>query len=187
MFIIFRYELRYGRITGSKLYEAAQCKTKDGSLVKQILGATKLYENQHMKRGKKLEKLVLKQLAAKGYKIKKCGFKIVPSHPIFGASPDGIGENYILEIKCPISNQTFKNYLCNGQVMDKFKSQMMLQMKATNNRRGLFCIADPKFEENKLLHTVWVDYDECFLQQIMDKATHFWKMYIFPVLMRLPN
>ncbi|GBP66215.1 TBC1 domain family member 4 [Eumeta japonica] len=34
------HELRYGRITASKFYEAAHCKTNNGSLVQQIIGAT---------------------------------------------------------------------------------------------------------------------------------------------------
>lgn len=177
--------MRYARITASKLYAAAKCKTKEGSLVKQILGASKMYQNAPMKRGKKLEKEILKQLAAKGFRIKKCGFNVISTHPIFGASPDGIGEDYVVEIKCPISNTTFKDYICNGQITDKHKAQVMLQMMAVNKKKGLFCVADPKFEENKILNLIWVAYNENFLSSLMKEATTFWKINIFPLIMNL--
>lgn len=58
------FDLRYGRITASKLYEVARCKT-DGSLVNQILGISKKYDNIFMKRGRALEDDVLKSVSKK--------------------------------------------------------------------------------------------------------------------------
>ena len=52
------HELRYARVTASKIYEAAQCKTLDGSLVRQIIGASKIFDSA-MQRGNRLEKEVL--------------------------------------------------------------------------------------------------------------------------------
>ncbi|XP_008213224.1 uncharacterized protein LOC103317369 [Nasonia vitripennis] len=40
------YKLRYGRITASKLYEAAHCKTGDGSFVRTVIGAAKVFDTQ---------------------------------------------------------------------------------------------------------------------------------------------
>lgn len=54
------YELRYARITASKAYEAAHCKTLDGSLTENIMGATKLKDTDAMKRGRNLESEVIK-------------------------------------------------------------------------------------------------------------------------------
>ncbi|GBP64981.1 hypothetical protein EVAR_50665_1 [Eumeta japonica] len=56
------HELRYGRITASKFYEAAHCKTNNGSLVQQIIGASKVHETSAMTRGKELEKDVIEVL-----------------------------------------------------------------------------------------------------------------------------
>ena len=55
----FWYECRYGRITASLIHEAAHCQTSDGSLVKKIIGAAKIFQSKAMKRGKDLEKNVL--------------------------------------------------------------------------------------------------------------------------------
>ncbi|XP_063372526.1 uncharacterized protein LOC134660677 [Cydia amplana] len=109
------HSIRQGRITGSKIYEVAHCKTPQGSLVEEILGGSKAPETKAMKRGKILEKRVLNKLRTDINKeIEECGFLIIDG--IFGASPDGIGDDFVVEIKCPISDKTKKNYIKNGQV-----------------------------------------------------------------------
>lgn len=176
------YELRYGRITASKLHEAARCKTADGSLVKQIIGAAKVYETTSMKRGKILEHQVFEELEKKGYKINKCGFTIIQAHPIFGASPDGVGKDFIVEIKCPISEETFENYIHEGRITSKFEAQMQLQMLATGHKKGLFCVADWKFESNRKTNIYWIHYDQILINSLIENATRFWKQNVYPIL-----
>ncbi|CAG9837719.1 unnamed protein product [Diabrotica balteata] len=65
------FELRYGRITASKLYEMAVCKKSSGSLVNQIIGVAKKFDTFATKRGKKLEKAVIMQVRKKN----KCKYK----------------------------------------------------------------------------------------------------------------
>jgi len=48
-------ELRYGRITASRIYEISHCKTPQGSLVEQIIGAFKIRDTNAMERGRRLE------------------------------------------------------------------------------------------------------------------------------------
>ncbi|XP_039307968.1 uncharacterized protein LOC120358291 [Solenopsis invicta] len=99
------HELRYGRITASRIYEAAHCKTSNGTFVQQIIGVSKIFESQAMQRGKKLEKEVLiearkiTQLFRNSFK--DCGLVLLPLFPILGASPDAIGDDFIVEVKCP--------------------------------------------------------------------------------------
>lgn len=58
------HELRYARVTASKLHAAAHCHTLDGSLVEQILGA-KVKETPAMARGTRLEATVRRVLQKK--------------------------------------------------------------------------------------------------------------------------
>lgn len=83
------YELRYGRITASKLYEAAHCKTNDGSFVHTVIGAAKVFDTKEMQRGRILEEKVL-EVAVKQLKTsyRDSGFVLQPRYPILGASPD---------------------------------------------------------------------------------------------------
>ena len=127
------FEMRYGRITASKLYEAAHCKTDSGSLVQQIIGVSKKYDNIFMSRGRILEDLVIKAVEKKlKKKIKKSGFKLISNYQRLGASPDGQDDSFVNEVK------TVKEYLKNEQITDKLKAQIMLQMFACNKQSGYF-------------------------------------------------
>lgn len=96
---ILWYDLRYARITASKFYEAANCRTVYGSSVKKILEVSKKYENIFMKRGRVLEKSVLKVVEKKtNVKICDCGFIIMHKLPFMGASPDAILLNMLLKL-----------------------------------------------------------------------------------------
>lgn len=179
------HELRFGRITASNIYEASRCHTAEGSLVHRIIGATKIYDNIHMERGRRMEKLVIAEIEKQlKLKVEKSGILLIPSLPILGASPDGIGNNFILEVKCPSSEKTIKNYLPKGQISAKCKGQINLQMLAAEKKKGLFCVADPNFENNKQFTFVWIEYDEKFTYNMIEKAVNFWKEHIFPVLLK---
>ncbi|KAJ8677019.1 hypothetical protein QAD02_012806 [Eretmocerus hayati] len=169
-------------VTASKLNEAAHCKIEKWSLVKQVIGASKVYDNKYMKRGRTLEQQVFDKLCKMGHKVTKCGFFILNWCPIFGASPDGIGDDFTLEMKCPASKKTFKNYVRDGKVTDKYKAQMMLQMLVCRKKKSLFCVADWNFETNNKVHLHWVAYDEEFTNNLMNRATNFWKTNVYPIL-----
>lgn len=57
------FQMRYGRLTTSKMHEVAQCKTKDGCLVEVVSGATKFKETAAVQRGKFLENDVRKEVS----------------------------------------------------------------------------------------------------------------------------
>lgn len=109
-------------------------------------------------------------------------------YPIFGASPDGIGADFVVEIKCPSSEKSFKNYILDeNNISPKCRAQISLQMFLLEKSYGLFCVADPLFEENSKIHIINVSYDEEFLIPLMDNALLFWKQNIFPLLIKKIN
>ncbi|KAJ8685820.1 hypothetical protein QAD02_021613 [Eretmocerus hayati] len=73
------HEMRFGRLTASIIHEASHCKTAESSLVRKIIGAAKAYDSVFMKRGRELEKYVLRALATKlKLNIKKYGIILIP-------------------------------------------------------------------------------------------------------------
>lgn len=52
----------------------------------------------------------------RGRMPKKCGLLLDSSLPQYGASPDGLLDEYIIEIKCPTTEKTFKTYLMRTSV-----------------------------------------------------------------------
>lgn len=130
------YELRYGRVTASRAYEFSRCKTSDGTLMAVIMGG-KIPNTTAMKRGRILEDDVRKTVSANlGKKIKICGLMISKNYHMLTGSPDEICENSIIEIKCPMSEKTVKNYVNNGNPTQKFYVQMQLQMLQTGHKKA---------------------------------------------------
>ncbi len=140
-----------------------------------------------MKRGRNLEKDVLKSVERKTkQRFQTSGLILSKDHPIFGASPDGINESCLLEIKCPFSDKARSSYLdSSGSVKEKFLAQMQLQMHFSKKSSCYFCVANPKFEENGNFELILVDYDQEYAEDLMESALAFWKKAIWPILLAM--
>ena len=63
---------------------------------------TSVPETTAIKWGRDNEENAIKDLERKlGGKVNKCGLFISKLHPFIGASPDGLFEDCVVEIKCP--------------------------------------------------------------------------------------
>lgn len=180
------FELRYGRLTASKLYTAAHCKKTDGAFINSVIGASKIFQTEAMKRGMYLEDAVRKVVQKKiGKPIKQTGLILSKQYPELGASPDGIVDDCVVEIKCPSSSKSMDQYLLkNGNISCKCNAQIQFQMFLLQLKKGLFCVADPSFETNKIVTILEVQFDELFLTDILQKARQFWKSAIFDKLLK---
>ena len=76
-----------------------------------MIGTAKVFDTQAVQRGRMLEKVVLEEA------LKQCkdnyryfGLVLQSSHPIFGASPDGQGNDFVCEVKCPSTAKGFENF-----------------------------------------------------------------------------
>lgn len=177
-------ELRYGRITGSLVYEVARCNTSDGSTIDKIFGK-RIILTKAMRRGRDLEtevKLRVEELLKE--KVYERGLFLSSEIPCFGASPDGIGpkKKYCVEIKCPATPDTYKTCVRNGKVVAKhYFAQIQLQMHITKIHQTKFCVADPDFEQNRKVEIIDVTYDQNYvLKELIDPCTKFWKKEVYP-------
>ncbi|KAI4467864.1 hypothetical protein MML48_2g00015387 [Holotrichia oblita] len=93
-------ELRYGRITASKIYDVIHSKKSEGTAVESILGAYKVSDAPALQRGRTLEIRVLEE-AEKQIKTKilKCGILLCIDYPYLNATPDGITEECMVEVR----------------------------------------------------------------------------------------
>ncbi|KAI5719675.1 hypothetical protein M8J76_000484 [Diaphorina citri] len=179
------HALRFGRITASKLYEAANCSTICGSLVDTIMGASKFKPTAAMIRGSTLEKDILK--TCQNYydiETEEVGLVIKAEYPIFGASPDGISSNHIWEVKAPGSEKAFKSYFTEGleKPAPKYNAQMQLQMFLLGKEHGIYAVAKPDFEQSREICVLIVDFDEDLVLDLMARAQTFYNRAIFPKL-----
>ena len=140
-----------------------------------------------MKRGRELESSVVKEVEKKtGLIFKKTGLILSKEHPIFGASPDGLNDDFVLEIKCPFTSKNRVNYIDEkGKLTEKCKAQIQLQMLFAKKNAGYFCIANHDFETSKKICLILVNYDEKYTMNLVTKALEFWKKSIWPILFDL--
>lgn len=179
------HELRFARITASKAYEVSKCQTSDGALVGLIMGG-KMPDTPAIKRGRVLEQKVLEVVREKLNKeIQRCGLFISKNFPMIAGSPDGIGQDFIIEIKCPFSEETYKNYIYNGRPTKKFYSQMQIQMYVCGIKKCYFCVANSKFQSNNEVEIIYVEYDKAYIKSLMETLVIFWKTHIYPLLFKM--
>lgn len=180
------FEMRFARITASVVYDAARCKTLQGSLVERIMGAQAPFQTEATLRGKKLEPLVLEEVGKiRNIKIQTAGIFLNKNYPMFGASPDGISTEYCIEIKCPSKDSSIKTYVVNDIIQKKFMYQVQMQMFFAQKMKALFCVASPDFERSKQVSIYEVAVDKELCEEILEAADTFWKNAIFPLLCKM--
>ncbi|KAJ8914159.1 hypothetical protein NQ315_016238 [Exocentrus adspersus] len=151
----------------------------NGALTESIMGACKHLDTSSVSRGKMLEPVILKRVSnLRHININKVGLFINKNFPILGAAPDGMTNDYCIEVKCPSLEKTIENYKRNG---------LQTQMFFTNKQKGLFCIATPHFEEDNKVDIREVQFDKNQTREIVDLAMEFWKTNIFPILMKISS
>lgn len=99
-------ELRRNMLTASnfgKIIKRKQTNTCK-NLVKNLLYKPNIDHVLSINHGKKYEKIALEQLSIiKNIKIENCGLFIDEKYPFLGATPDGVTNNMLIEIKCPVA------------------------------------------------------------------------------------
>lgn len=143
----------------------------------------KIPDTPAMKRGRMLEDEVRKTVSTRqGEKIKKCGLMLCKKYPMLAGSPDGICDAGVIEIKCPISVKTVKNYVQNGKLTKKYYVQMQLQMYLTGLHKGFFCVADCNYSVNKKVDMISVTFDEKYVLDFIKVLVSSWKENVYPLL-----
>lgn len=183
------YDLKICRITSSIIYEVTRCHTPNGNLVDRILGKVKpVPQTYQMQRGTNLQREVIDVVSKElNTRLSPCGLLLDPRYPAIGASPDAIGPDFVVEIKCPVSKDNFKNYLHPEKdyfLKSRYYSQIQLQMNLKKVDFGYFLIAHPDFELTKKVDIIRVDYNDKYTKKMIKDATKFWKANIYPEMLK---
>ncbi|KAF4529812.1 hypothetical protein B566_EDAN018029 [Ephemera danica] len=173
-------ELRFGRITASKLHEISHCHTPSGSTVKILLGVTKIKDNKYLQRGRDLESEIITVVEKIiGQKVKKTGLYLNAKYPLFGATPDGITKDFLIEVIAPFYKKTFQNYISeSGEPTLRYKLRILLQLFLCNKKYGYFCVASADFERSKKVTVVKMDRNDALLMPYIEKSQENWQKHI---------
>ncbi len=100
-------------------------------------------------------------------------FFVHPDIPDFGATPDGVYGNTVLEVKCP-STSTHLGYIDKGEIPEEYRYQMAAQMLCTGLGAGMFVSFDPRIR-NKAARLKRIEFNphESFLDQVLSGAVRF--------------
>lgn len=110
-----------------------------------------------------------------GNVVVECGFVHAPETQDWGASPDGlIGEDGLVEIKCPQPAKHMKNLL--GGTIDKgYALQMQWQMKCTDRAWCDLVSFNPNFPDHLRIQVTRVERDDDLIAEMTAAATAFTK------------
>lgn len=177
------HELRKGRVTASRMHEASRCTMLNGSLTGKIMGISSGFSFA-MKRGTDLEGHVFAVLQKEYPSLRNTGLVLDPEFPWMGASPDGLADDFVLEIKCPYTPNTYACYIDVNKLSKKYFAQIQLQMHMTRRTKALLGVAALDFEKTRNVTKVWIDYDKEYVDKVMEESYEFWQKGVFPALLR---
>ena len=94
---------------------------------------------------------------ASGQMILPCGFYDHPQIADFGATPDGLIPDGVIEFKCP-QTTTHLTWLLAGGVPEQHRPQILAQLACTGRERAVFVSYDPRIrdERKRLFVAEWV-------------------------------
>lgn len=170
------YAARLGKVTASSLYKVlAKTKTGYGAdrgnymtqlILERVTGnKADSYTNASMQWGIDQEPFARAAYeAAKGVMVDEVGFVPHPTIEMAGASPDGlVGEDGMVEIKCPDSKTALECWLSKNPVESKYFAQMQWQMRCADRAWCDYVVFDPRMPVKAQLFVTRVHRDDEWL------------------------
>lgn len=176
---------RAGRVTASRISDVtAKIKTGEAAaradykaqIVAEILTGTpqgSTFTNAEMQWGTEQEPFARAAYeVAKGAMVDQCGLVLHPTIDRAAASPDGLVNDGLLEIKCP-KTATHLQYLLDGKAPAKYRNQMLWQMACTERAWCDFVSFDPRLPEDLQLFVVRFERDDEAIKAMEDEVLAF--------------
>ena len=176
--------LRAGKVTASRIADVI-AKTKSGysasranykaQLVAEILTGQpqETYSNAAMQWGTETEPLARAAYEAhRGVFVDQTGFVLHPFIEGAGASPDGLVDDGLLEIKCP-NTAIHIDYLLANEVPCKYLPQMAWQCACTERAWVDFVSFDPRMPENLRLFVIRYEPSMEFIRELEREVVQF--------------
>ena len=179
------FQARCGLITASKIADL-MATTKSGpsasrenylvDLALQRLTGTpndESFTNQAIEDGVEREPLARQWYeAATGNLVEEVGLIKHPTIERSGASPDGLVNDGLIEIKCPIKKTHFAT-LKNREIPTKYQLQMFWQMDCLGRKWNDFVSFNPEFPANLQGIIIRLEWDEKRINEIREAVIKF--------------
>ena len=180
-----RFQQRLGKVTASNLHKVL-AKTKTGygadrghymtQLVLERITGNRAdgYTNSSLQWGIEQEQFARAAYEAyRGVLVEEVGFIPHPTIAMAGASPDGLVEGGMVEIKCPESKTFLEVILSNNPVESKYFAQMQWQMRCADRPWCDYVVFDPRFPPKAQLFIVRVNRDDRWIEEAETEVKKF--------------
>uniref|UniRef100_A0A0C9SAX3 YqaJ viral recombinase domain-containing protein n=1 Tax=Amblyomma americanum TaxID=6943 RepID=A0A0C9SAX3_AMBAM len=125
--------------------------------------------------------------------LHECGLHVLPGKPFIGASPDAVVTcaccpPRLLEVKCPKSLEKFVNSEirhCNGTAHLKRNSRYFCQTQVQMGVTGLASTDLFAYVHDGETLTVNVTFSQAYFDDVVERATFFFKHYVLPHMIHL--
>ena len=178
------HKQRLGKVTASRIADL-MATTKTGPAASRANYAAELvaarltgivpesFSNDAMRWGTEQEPYARAAYAAKtGILVEEVGFLDHPTVAMSGASPDGLAEEGLVEIKCA-NTATHLEYIFDGKPPQKYVTQMQWQMACAGKPWCDFVSYDPRLPERLRLLVVRVPRDDDYIKMLEQEVTTF--------------
>ncbi|KAL0840686.1 hypothetical protein ABMA28_015880 [Loxostege sticticalis] len=175
-------ELRRSLLTASNFGRIIKRRedTSCVNIVKELL-----YKSSHLrnvssiKHGRDSEKIALEQLSTQINKeIKKCGLFIDQDLPFLGATPDGLCEDQIVEVKCPVTaHKVGIEEAIRNKKISFWKKDKSGELEVNKNHNWYYQVQGQLHitQRPKCIFTVWANEREPLKVEVIQKDDIFWK------------
>ncbi|MDR9419476.1 lambda exonuclease family protein [Gracilimonas sp.] len=104
-----------------------------------------------------------------------------PEYDFISGEPDGlIGTDGIIEVKCPNSNNHFKNLL-NGEQITQYRYQIQGYLWLTERKWCDFVSFDPRYPDKYQLSVNRVVRDDAMIEELEERCIDFWNELVLPI------
>lgn len=175
---------RLGKVTASRVADVV-ARTKSGygasreNLMAQLIcerltgKPTEGFTSAAMERGTQTEPEARAVYSARiGELVDEVGFIEHPTIAMAGASPDGVTDDALVEIKCA-NSATHLEYVLSGKPPAKYITQMQWQMACTGKPACDFVSYDPRLPEHLQLLIVRVPRDDAMIADLEAEVRKF--------------
>jgi putative phage-type endonuclease len=111
--------------------------------------------------------------AYRGVLVEEVGFIPHPTIAMAGASPDGLVDGGMVEIKCPESKTFLEVMLSNNPVESKYFAQMQWQMRCADRPWCDYVVFDPRFPPKAQLFIARVNRDDRWIEEAETEVKKF--------------
>lgn len=139
------------------------------------------YESFAMKRGEELEPMARDAYEWRtGLLVTSCGFIRHPDELWIGGSPDGlVGDDGIIEIKCPLTYPNHVRVEYTGQIPEEHIAQCQGNLWITGRQWVDFMSYDPRMKKSgKDLFVIRQDRDQEYIDQLAKRVVEFRNMML---------